>query len=325
MRPRWPPRISSPRTVARTAAPADPRRGRATPRRGLRLPLGGDADRATHSSEDWLRDNHHVVQDQVRAVRQDLPRRFYTQLPKLANGEFAGYPRVYSLARDLVLHTAGRFDLQTLIGYVSAYQRGAVLNIGELWAIPIMLRVALVDELRRRAEDVLEASRNREEARRWGLASPGDDRSRQDDRRAAAQDGEPAAPAPRLRRRAAAVAARSAVDRGAAWQALHRALEAQGDSPEAILGASISAKRRTSSPSATSSRRCGWCRRATGRSSSSASASSSGSCRMTPRAPTPGWIFRPAIATGTRSSSWRAARSQGRRSPNARSRSPGRT
>ncbi|MGH9371684.1 MAG: hypothetical protein ACRD15_09155, partial [Vicinamibacterales bacterium] len=120
-------------------------------------------------SEDWLRDNHHVVQDQVRAIRQDLPRKYYFELPKLADSPFAGYPRVFVIARDLVVHTAGRFDLQTLVGYVVAYQRVAPLSIGENWAIPIMLRVALVDELRRLAADVVAANREREEARRWGV------------------------------------------------------------------------------------------------------------------------------------------------------------
>ena len=75
-------------------------------------------------SEDWLRDNHHVVQDQVREVRQDLPRRYYLQLPKLADGEYVGYPRVFALSRDLVAHTAGRFDMDTLVRYIRAYQRG---------------------------------------------------------------------------------------------------------------------------------------------------------------------------------------------------------
>jgi cyclic beta-1,2-glucan synthetase len=102
-------------------------------------------------SEDWLRDNHHVVQDQVREVRQDLPRKYYAELPKLADGPFEGYPRVYVFARELIVHTAGRFDLQTLVDFATAYQRAAPLSIGEIWAIPIMLRLALVEELRRLA------------------------------------------------------------------------------------------------------------------------------------------------------------------------------
>ena len=94
------------------------------------------------ASEDWLRDNHHVVQDQVRDVRQDLPRRYYLELPKLADGQYDGYPRVYVLARELVTHTAGRFDLETLVGYISALSaRRRRSTIGETWAMPIMLRL----------------------------------------------------------------------------------------------------------------------------------------------------------------------------------------
>ena len=87
------------------------------------------------------RDNHHVVQDQVREIRQDLPRKYYLELPKLADGPLAGYPRVYAFARELIAHTAGRLDLQTLVDFATAYQRAAPLTIGEIWAIPIMLRL----------------------------------------------------------------------------------------------------------------------------------------------------------------------------------------
>jgi cyclic beta-1,2-glucan synthetase len=119
------------------------------------------------SSEDWLRDNHHVVQDQVREIRQDLPRNYYLELPKLADGPDQGYPRVYLLASELIAHTAGRIDLETLIDFVNAYQRRAELSIGEIWAIPIMLRLALVEELCRLADGVVAARRSRDQARRW--------------------------------------------------------------------------------------------------------------------------------------------------------------
>ena len=95
--------------------------------------VGRDEARAA-PSEEWLRDNFHVVQDQIRAIRQDLPRSYYLELPKLADGPFEGYPRVYVLARELIVHTAGRFDLQTLVGFAAAYQRVAALdrrNLGD--------------------------------------------------------------------------------------------------------------------------------------------------------------------------------------------------
>ena len=119
------------------------------------------------ASEDWLRDNYHVVQDQVREVREDLPRKYYRELPKLADAPFDGFPRVYPIARELITHTAGRLDLETLVDFVNAYQLVAQLSIGEIWAIPIMLRLALVEEIRRLSAGVVAARRSREQARAW--------------------------------------------------------------------------------------------------------------------------------------------------------------
>ncbi len=132
-------------------------------------------------SEDWLRDNYHVVQDQVREIRQDLPRKYYIELPKLASGPSEGYPRVYLIARELVTHTAGRLDLETLVDFVAAYQRVSPLSIGEVWAIPIMLRLALVEELRRLADSILAARLSREHARRWEALAESEDPKKQID------------------------------------------------------------------------------------------------------------------------------------------------
>ena len=118
-------------------------------------------------AEDWIRDNYHVVQDQIREIRQDLPRRYYMELPKLESGPLAGYPRVYHVARELVGHTAGRLDMETLVEFIAAYQRSVPLSIGEIWAIPIMLRLSLVEELRELADSTLTARQRREQARRW--------------------------------------------------------------------------------------------------------------------------------------------------------------
>ncbi len=188
-------------------------------------------------SEDWLRDNHYIVQDQVRAIRQDLPRQYYLELPKLAGGPLAGCPRVLALARDLVIHTAGRLDLQMLIAYVGAYQRVSPLSIGEIWAVPIMLRIALIDELRRLADNVVAASRDREQARRWGLrfSQSTDNAATIIDAslRAAEREGGRLSDAfvvellQWLRDQPA-----SAVP---AWEALQRALQNQDDSAEAML------------------------------------------------------------------------------------------
>ncbi|MBK6508007.1 MAG: hypothetical protein IPG06_00140 [Haliea sp.] len=108
-------------------------------------------------SAEWLIDNFHVVEAQIREIRDDLPPGYYRQLPKLAAGPLAGYPRVLGLAWAFVAHTDSRFGTQLLTSFVCAYQRVQPLTIGELWAIAITLRVVLVENLRRAADSIASA------------------------------------------------------------------------------------------------------------------------------------------------------------------------
>ena len=112
-------------------------------------------DRAITPAAEWLVDNFHIVEDQIREIRADLPRGFYRQLPKLSAGPLAGYPRVYGLAWAFVAHTDSRFDPEMLRRFVAAYQRVDPLSIGELWAVAITLRIVLVENVRRAAERIV--------------------------------------------------------------------------------------------------------------------------------------------------------------------------
>jgi cyclic beta-1,2-glucan synthetase len=191
----------------------------------------------TQPSEDWLRDNHHVVQDQVRGIRQHLPGAYYKELPKLAEGEFQGFPRVYLLARELTDHTAGRIDLDTVVDFVRAYQRSTTLSIGETWAVPIMLRLALVEQLRVLADAVVSSRRSRDAARRWHAALAADKTLTAARIRQALQDGRmtdgrmaPAYVMELLQWLRDQPPAATPV-----WTALHDALSAQGESADEIL------------------------------------------------------------------------------------------
>src|SRR5205814_9201654 len=92
-------------------------------------------ERAITPAGEWLVDNFHVVDEQLREIRGDLPPGFYRKLPKLAEGPLAGYPRVYGIAWAFVAHTDSRFDPDTLRRFVQAYQRVQPLIVGELWAV----------------------------------------------------------------------------------------------------------------------------------------------------------------------------------------------
>ena len=118
----------------------------------------------TTPSAEWLLDNYYLVEEQIREVGDDLPPGYYRQLPKLADGPFAGYPRVFGLTWAFVAHTDSRFDPDMLCRFVSAYQHVQPLTIGELWAVAITLRIVLVENLRRAAKRIVNSRAARQEA-----------------------------------------------------------------------------------------------------------------------------------------------------------------
>ncbi|MEP7342549.1 MAG: glucoamylase family protein [Acidobacteriota bacterium] len=115
---------------------------------------------------EWLVDNFHIVEEHLRQIRQDLPQSYYYQLPKLSTGQMQGYPRIYSIALTFTAHTDSRFDSDALQRFIRAYQQVTPLTIGELWAVAITLRLALIENLRRLTTRVVAAREEREEADR---------------------------------------------------------------------------------------------------------------------------------------------------------------
>jgi len=113
---------------------------------------------------EWLVDNFHIVEDQVREIREDLPKGYYRELPKLADGPSRNYPRIYAFAVALIAHTDSHLDTETLRRFINAYQKASPLSLGELWAVPISLRLALVENLRRLTGRIASSRNERDEA-----------------------------------------------------------------------------------------------------------------------------------------------------------------
>ena len=101
---------------------------------------------------EWLLDNFHLIESQLEAIHEGLPRRYFRKLPVLIDEPLAGLPRVYGVAWAFVAHTDGAFDEELLEYFLNAYQETRPLDLGELWALPTTLRVVLVENLRRLAE-----------------------------------------------------------------------------------------------------------------------------------------------------------------------------
>ncbi|HEV7499281.1 MAG TPA: carbohydrate-binding protein, partial [Vicinamibacteria bacterium] len=109
------------------------------------------------AATDWILDNFHVVASEIRDIRQNLPRGYYKELPKLALRELAGTTRVYAMAVEIIRHSDSRLDRAKLVRFMNSFQTVAPLTIGELWAWPSMLKLALVENLRRLADKILES------------------------------------------------------------------------------------------------------------------------------------------------------------------------
>ena len=103
---------------------------------------------------EWLLDNFHLIEGQLKEIHEGLPRRYFRNLPVLIDEPLKGLPRVYGVAWAFVAHTDGAFDEALLTHFLAAYQPTRELTLGELWALPTTLRVVLVENLRRLAERV---------------------------------------------------------------------------------------------------------------------------------------------------------------------------
>jgi len=111
----------------------------------------------TAPAAEWLLDNFYIIEEQVRLIRKNLARGHCSRLPVLKKGYLKGYPRVYAIALELVAHSAhsnGRIDEKMLVDFINSYQSQVLLSMGELWALPLMLRIALVDSIRNVCERI---------------------------------------------------------------------------------------------------------------------------------------------------------------------------
>ena len=107
------------------------------------------AERRIAPAGEWLLDNFYLIEEQIRTARRHLPPGYSRELPRLLGGQSVGLPRAYDIALETVAHGDGHVDPESLGSFVTAYQSVTALTMGELWAIPIMLRLSLIENLRR--------------------------------------------------------------------------------------------------------------------------------------------------------------------------------
>ena len=116
---------------------------------------------------EWLLDNFFLIEEQIQMARRHLPRGYSRELPRLLDGPSLGFPRVYDIVLELISHVDAQLDAETLSAFVAAYQTVESLRLGELWAIPIMLRLGLIENLQRITTRLNTARFDRDLADQW--------------------------------------------------------------------------------------------------------------------------------------------------------------
>ena len=132
-----------------------------------RATLAVDPARRITPAAEWLLDNFYLLEEQIQMARRHLPRGYSRELPCLARGPSAGLPRVYDLVLELISHVDAQIDPGSLGAFIAAYQGVEVLRLGELWAIPIMLRLGLIENLHRITDRLTLGRQDRDLADQW--------------------------------------------------------------------------------------------------------------------------------------------------------------
>ena len=104
-------------------------------------------DIAFSRAGEWMLDNYYIVEQALHQIEQDLPQSYFVQLPKLRETTLKGYPRIFALGWEWVRYNQCQLDLVQTAAFVQDYQQITPLTIGELWALPIMLRIGVLEQL----------------------------------------------------------------------------------------------------------------------------------------------------------------------------------
>lgn len=132
-----------------------------------RSTLAVNPNRRITPAAEWLLDNFYLIEEQIQLARRHLPRGYSQELPRLINGTSIGLPRVYDIVLELISHVDAQIDAGPLSAFIAAYQNDCSLTLGELWAIPIMLRLGLIDNLQRVTSGLIQAREDLDLADQW--------------------------------------------------------------------------------------------------------------------------------------------------------------
>ena len=119
------------------------------------LRLSESAKEKETGDAEWLLDNFYIIEEQIKDIRQNMQKKYFSNLPVLKQGYLAGLPRVFALALELVSHTGNVLTTERLIEFIQAYQEISHLTDIELWSVSTMLKIAILENIRQICQQII--------------------------------------------------------------------------------------------------------------------------------------------------------------------------
>ena len=113
------------------------------------------------SAAQWLLDNLYLIEKEYKDVKHNMPKSYYENMPVIDKGLMRGYPRIYSIALEMVSYSSGIIDEQLIDHFIIGYQKHNLLSTGEIWALPIMLRIALLQYVSSISDSIVAAQKEK--------------------------------------------------------------------------------------------------------------------------------------------------------------------
>jgi len=120
------------------------------------------------SAAEWLLDNLYLIEKEYKDIKHNMSDSFFKDLPIIKKGSVKGLPRIYHISTELISHTDGKVDENIILSFINAYEKRNVLTSSELWALPTMLRIALIQNISRVVSGIVFAQREKRRADKLG-------------------------------------------------------------------------------------------------------------------------------------------------------------
>lgn len=120
------------------------------------------------AASEWLLDNLYLIEKEYKDIKHNMSGICCRNLPVISNGAFKGLPRVYYLGTKIIDKIDGRINEDALVSYIREYEKKAVLTSAELWALPTMFRMAVIQNISKITESIVFSQTEKTKADKYG-------------------------------------------------------------------------------------------------------------------------------------------------------------